>query len=178
MYNSIEIAKRVFYGREQADVIMNIVGNVISGQVTGDTAKQLSERCGKIMQDRQSLSINRTDTSIGKSLQLEAALPPSKIAGLSSGEFVSMVADDPTNKIDLKTFHCEIQNDHAAIKKEEDAYKPIPPIRSVNQQMVQSNYSRIKQDVQDIIDMEMHRILVDPGLAKLVICKTVDDNGN
>ncbi|WP_427874068.1 conjugal transfer protein MobC [Flavobacterium sp. MMS24-S5] len=54
------------YGREQADVILNITGNIISGQVTGDTAKQLSERFGKIMQDRESLSINRSDTSISR----------------------------------------------------------------------------------------------------------------
>lgn len=40
------------YGREQAEVILNIIGNVISGQVTGDTAKQLSERFGKIQQSR------------------------------------------------------------------------------------------------------------------------------
>lgn len=92
------------YRREQADVIVNIIGNVVSGQVTGDAAKQLSERFGKIMQDRQSLSINRMDTSISKSLQLEAAVPASKISGLSSGEFVGMVADDPINKLSLKLF--------------------------------------------------------------------------
>jgi type IV secretory pathway TraG/TraD family ATPase VirD4 len=74
------------YGKEQADVIMNITGNVISGQVTGETAKQLSERFGKIMQDRASYSINSADTSISRSKQLEAAIPPSKIAALSSGE--------------------------------------------------------------------------------------------
>src|SRR5690606_39764116 len=83
------------YGREQADVIMGIVGNVISGQVTGDTAKQLSDRVGRIMQDRESMSINSGDTSISKSKQLESAVPASKIAALSSGEFVGMVADDP-----------------------------------------------------------------------------------
>src|SRR5690606_39604108 len=55
------------YGKEQADVIMGIVGNVVSGQVTGDTARQLSDRIGKIMQDRQSFSINSGDTSISKS---------------------------------------------------------------------------------------------------------------
>lgn len=82
------------YGREQADVIMNIVGNIVSGQVTGDTAKQLSERFGKIMQDRETLSINSQDTSISRSRQLDAAVPPSKIAALSSGEFVGMVADN------------------------------------------------------------------------------------
>src|SRR6201991_1659501 len=95
------------YGREQAEVIVNIVGNIVSGQITGDTAKQLSERFGKIMQDRESLSINSQDTSISKSKQLEAAVPPSTISSLSSGEFVGMVADDPDCKIELKAFHSE-----------------------------------------------------------------------
>ena len=89
------------YGREQADVIVNITGNIISGQVTGETAKQLSERFGRIMQDCESLSINSGDTSISRSKQLESAMPPSKISALSSGEFVGMVAVDPDNKIDL-----------------------------------------------------------------------------
>lgn len=96
---------------------MNIVGNVISGQVTGDTAKQLSERFGKIMQDRHSVSINSEDTSTSRSTQLDYAIPASKIASLSSGHFVGMVADDPNNKIDLKVFHNEIQNDHEALEK-------------------------------------------------------------
>ena len=118
------------YGREQADVIMNTTGNIVSGQVTGDTAKQLSERFGKIMQDRESLSINASDTSISRSKQLESAVPPSKISALSFGEFVRMVADDPDSKIDLKTFHCEILNDHTALKKEQDAYRNIQAIRN------------------------------------------------
>ncbi len=105
------------YGKEQADVIMNITGNIISGQVTGDTAKQLSERFGKIMQDRASFSVNSADTSISHSKQLESAIPPSKISALSSGEFVGMVADDPQQKIELKAFHCEILNNHEALKE-------------------------------------------------------------
>ncbi|OOG66798.1 conjugal transfer protein MobC [Flavobacterium sp. A45] len=159
------------YGREQADVIMNITGNIVSGQVTGDTAKQLSERFGKIMQDRQSLSINSGDTSISRSKQLESAVPPSKISGLSSGEFVGMVADDPHCKIELKTFHSEIVNDHEALKKEEENYIDIDEIRKLDNAMVQRNYLQIKQDIQDIIHSEMERLLNDPGLAYLVIKK-------
>lgn len=159
------------YGREQADVIMNIIGNIVSGQVTGDTAKQLSERFGKIMQDRESLSINSSDTSISRSQQLESAVPPSKISGLSSGEFVGMVADDPINKIALKTFHCEIQNDHDSLKREEESYQPIPVIRTVDEAMIQRNYNQIKQDVQDIIASEMERLREDPALARLIIKK-------
>ena len=87
------------YGGDQAAVIMNIAGNIISGQVMGETAKQLSERFGKIIQVKESVSINRTDTSISKSGQLDYAVPVSKIATLSSGEFVGMVADDPNQPI-------------------------------------------------------------------------------
>lgn len=159
------------YGREQADVIMNITGNIVAGQVTGDTAKQLSERFGKIMQDRESYSINSGDTSISRSKQLEAAIPPSKISALSSGEFVGMVADDPGCKIDLKAFHCEIINDHDALKREEENYKNIEVIRKLDNSMVQRNYFQIKQDIQDIIQSEMERLLNDPGLAHLVIKK-------
>lgn len=159
------------YGREQADVIMNITGNIVAGQVTGDTAKQLSERFGKIMQDRESYSINSGDTSISRSKQLETAIPPSKISALSSGEFVGMVADDPDNKIDLKAFHCEIINDHEALKREEESYKEIEVIRKLDNSMVQRNYFQIKQDIQDIIQSEMERLINDPGLAHLVIKK-------
>ncbi|MFD2941810.1 conjugal transfer protein MobC [Flavobacterium notoginsengisoli] len=159
------------YGREQADVILNITGNIISGQVTGDTAKQLSERFGKIMQDRESISINSSDTSVSRSRQLEAAVPASKISSLSSGEFVGMVADNPECKIELKTFHCEIVNDHEALKKEEADYKEIPPVRKLDNGMIQQNYIQIKTDVQDIIYTEMERLFQDPALKHLIVNK-------
>ena len=124
------------------------------------------------MQDRESLSINRSDISISCSKQLESAVPPSKISALSSGEFVGRVADDPDNKIELKTFHCEILNDHEALKQEQESYKEIPVIRKLDNTMVQRNYLQIKQDVQDIIQSEMERVLSDPGLSHLVIKKT------
>jgi hypothetical protein len=145
------------YGREQAEVIMNIVGNVISGQVVGETAKLLSERFGKIVQQRESVSVNSSDTSISKSTQLELAIPASKIASLSSGEFVGMVADDPNQKIELKVFHSEIMNDHEAIKNEENAYHDIPPVREVSEEEIRENYFQIKQDVKDIIEEKLNR---------------------
>lgn len=159
------------YGKDQADVIMNIIGNIISGQVTGETAKQLSERFGKIMQDRASFSINRTDTSISRSKQLDSAIPASKIASLSSGEFVGMVADDPDNKIELKTFHCEIQNDHEALKNEQHAYKPLPVVRQVNNSMIQQNYIQVKNDVLNLVQAEIARMMNDPELSGLIVRK-------
>jgi hypothetical protein len=143
------------YGHDQAEVIMNITGNVICGQVMGDTGKMLSERFGKIMQDRHSVSINSEDTSTSRSSQLDYAIPASKIASLSSGQFVGMVADDPNNKIDLKVFHNEIQNDHEALKKEEQGYKPIPVTKNITAEEIEENYLKIKREIEDLINMEL-----------------------
>lgn len=159
------------YGKEIADVIFGIVGNIISGQVGGDTAKSLSERFGRIMQQRESYSINSSETSVSKSTQLEAAIPTSTIAALSSGEFVGTVADNPDMKIALKTFHCEIVNDHAAIKAEEASYVPIPKVREVSQREVENNYLKIKGDVQMIIETEMERIYETPELTHLLVAR-------
>jgi len=152
------------YGADQSAVIMNITGNIISGQVTGETSKFLSERFGKINQVKESVSINRTDTSISKSSQLDFAVPQSKISGLSSGEFVGMVADDPTNKIKLKTFHCEILNNHEELKRETELFKTLPIITTVDAQMVNGNFKRIKMEITELIENEIERILNTPGL--------------
>lgn len=156
------------YGADQSSVIMNITGNIISGQVTGETSKFLSERFGKINQVKESISINRTDTSVSKSSQLDFAVPQSKIAGLSSGEFVGMVADDPAQKIKLKTVHCEIINDHEALKKETGSYKDMPVIHTVSNQMVNENFRKVKKEVAEIIETELERILNTPGMENLI----------
>lgn len=152
------------YGADQSAVIMNITGNIISGQVTGETAKFLSERFGKINQVKESVSINRTDTSISKSSQLDFAIPQSNIAGLSSGEFVGMVADDPTQKIKLKTFHCEIINNHSELSEEASSYKSLPVIVHVSMDMVNQNFKRIKREISVLIENEIERIMNTPGL--------------
>jgi len=142
------------YGSEQADVITGIVGNVIAGQVTGDTAKQLSENFGKISQRKDSMSINSSDTSITRATQMDYAIPSSKIATLSSGEFVGVVADNPEQKIKLKMFHSEIQNDHEAIALEEKGYKDIPMVKKVTAEMVEENYKQIKREIFELLKTE------------------------
>lgn len=138
------------YGKDMADVVMNITGNIICGQVMGETAKQLSERFGKIMQDRESVSINRLDTSISRSKQLEYAIPTSKIASLSSGEFVGMVADNPEEKIALKMFHAEIKNcdpntwKDAPVEQVQRYHQPIDPSQIMN------NFHQVKLDIKNI----------------------------
>jgi type IV secretory pathway TraG/TraD family ATPase VirD4 len=157
------------YGRDQAEVIMNITGNIICGQVSGDTAKQISDRFGKIIQEKGSVSINSSDTSISRSYQLDMALPPSKIASLSSGEFVGMMADDPNHPMDLKSFHAKINMDHAALKKEQDKFQPIPAIRKIDKATIQRDYLQIKNDIEELVLAELDRISNDPALSDRMI---------
>ncbi|MEJ7778911.1 MAG: conjugal transfer protein MobC [Daejeonella sp.] len=164
------------YGKDQAEVIMNIVGNIVSGQVVGDTAKQLSERFGKIIQERNSISINSADTSVSKSTQLDYAVPASRIASLSSGEFVGMIADDPDNKIELKVFHSQIQNDHQKINREINDFKPLPEIIKVTQEEIQVNYNQIKSDVVELIAFEVQKL--QSNISKANENYDIQDGGN
>lgn len=157
------------YGRELAQVIINICGNLIAGQGMGETAKQVSERIGKIVQERESVSINRQDTSVSRSSQLDVAIPPATVSQLSSGEVVGLVADNPEERIERKAFHCEIQNDHAAMKADEDGFVDIPPVREINATSIQQHFLTIKAEIKGLIDSELERIKNDPNLAHLII---------
>ena len=164
------------YGEKEAKVIQNTVGNIFSGQVVGETAKSLSERFGKILQQRQSISINRQDTSTSINTQLDSLIPASKIANLSQGTFVGSVADNFGEEIDQKIFHARIIVDNEKVAAETKAYKKIPAINEfrdedgndIMQQQIERNYSRIKADVLQIIEDEMQRIKTDPDLQHLI----------
>ena len=164
------------YGDKESKVIQNTVGNIFSGQVVGETAKNLSERFGKILQQRQSISINRQDTSTSINTQMDSLIPASKIANLSQGTFVGSVADNFGEEIQQKIFHARIVVDTEKVAAETKAYKKIPVINEfkdsagndIMQQQIDRNYSRIKADVVQIIEDEMARIKADPNLKHLL----------
>ncbi|RNI24103.1 conjugal transfer protein MobC [Rufibacter latericius] len=154
------------YGRAEATVIKNTIGNIFSGQVVGDSAKQLSERFGRILQKRQSVSVSRDSTSSSTSTQLDSMLPASKIANLSQGVFVGAVADNLGQEITQKVFHGKIKIDVKAVQEEERTYREIPVItnftdetgRDRMEEIIQQNYLQIKADIADLIQAELTRI--------------------
>ncbi|MDD5053187.1 MAG: conjugal transfer protein MobC [Sulfuricurvum sp.] len=164
------------YGDKEAKVIQNTVGNIFSGQVVGETAKNLSDRFGKVLQLRQSMTINRQDKSTSISTQLDSLIPASKISNLTQGVFVGAVSDNFEERIEQKIFHAEIVVDNAKVAAETKAYKMIPEIASFvdrdgNDNMkheIDKNYNRIKQEVAQIIVDEMERIRNNPELSHLV----------
>lgn len=169
------------YGEKEARVIQNTVGNIFSGQVLGETAKNLSERFGKVLQQRKSVNMTREDTSTSISTQLDSLIPASKISNLSQGMFVGSVCDSFREKMEQKIFHCEIVVDNARVAAETKAYKPIPVITDFTggdgkdhmREEIERNYYRIKEEVGGIIQKELRRIENDPNLKHLL--ETEDD---
>ena len=169
------------YGEKEARVIQNTVGNVFAGQVLGETAKNLSERFGKVLQQRKSVNMTREDTSTSISTQLDSLIPASKISNLSQGMFVGSVCDSFQEKMEQKIFHCEIVVDNARVAAETKAYKPIPVITDFTggdgkdhmREEIERNYYRIKEEVGGIIQKELRRIENDPNLKHLL--ETEDD---
>ena len=164
------------YGDKESKVIQNTVGNVFSGQVVGETAKTLSERFGKVLQQRQSMTINRNDKSTSISTQMDSLIPASKISNLTQGMFVGAVSDNFDERIDQKIFHAEIVVDNAKVSAEMKAYQPIPVIADfINEdgsdnlkETIETNYKRIKQEVLSLVDAETERIKTDPTLKHLI----------
>lgn len=164
------------YGDKEAKVVQNTVGNVFSGQVVGETAKTLSERFGKVLQKRQSMSINRQDVSTSINTQMDSLIPPSKISTLTQGMFVGAVSDNFDERIDQKIFHAEIVVDNAKVAKETKAYKSIPIITDFldengndnMDEMVKENYLNIKNEVKQIVADELERISNDENLCHLL----------
>ena len=164
------------YGDKEAKVVMNTVGNIFSGQVVGETAKTLSERFGKVLQKRQSITINRQDKSTSINTQMDSLIPPSKISSLTQGMFVGSVSDNFDERIEQKIFHAEIVVDNEKVAAETKAYKPIPVITDFTDEngkdcmrdMIHSNYNRIKDEVKQIVKDELARIANDENLSHLL----------
>ncbi|MFV0539192.1 MAG: conjugal transfer protein MobC, partial [Dysgonomonas sp.] len=164
------------YGDKEAKVVMNTVGNIFSGQVVGETAKTLSERFGKVLQKRQSMSITRSDKTTSISTQMDSLIPASKISNLTQGMFVGAIADNFDERIEQKIFHCEIVVDNAKVAAETKVYQSIPVITDFTdengvdkmKEQIQINYNRIKKEVKLIVTNELERIKNDPALAHLL----------
>jgi len=164
------------YGDKESKVIQNTVGNVFSGQVVGETAKTLSERFGKVLQQRQSMTINRNDKSTSISTQMDSLIPASKISNLTQGMFVGAVSDNFDERIDQKIFHAEIVVDSAKVSAEMKAYQPIPVIVDFTnkdgsdnlKETIEANYRKVKEEILSLVDSEIMRIKNDSKLAHLI----------
>lgn len=155
---------RTNYSRAEADTVMNMTGNVICGQVGGETARWMSERFPGKIEHKTTVSVNSADTSISRSEQSTPSVSPATIANLSCGQFVGVLADDPDNEMALKAFHSKIVKMPGIELNEE-----LPIVREVTAAMVEENFLQIKREVRELVDTEMKRIANSPRLREYMV---------
>lgn len=151
------------YGQEKANMIINMVGSIVTGQIRGDLAKTISECIGKINQEQISESISAQGISYSLSTQLNEAVTVSTIANLSQGEMVGTISDDFAAQLKYKRFHGKIDAlAHEASPTTQMPIEEIPDLNSVFRKiigesdedmenrvkiMIRENYEAIKTDV-------------------------------
>ena len=90
--------------------------------------------------------------------------------------FVGAVSDNFDERIEQKIFHAEIVVDVAKVSAEAKAYQPIPIIAEfLNEdgsdslsETIEANYKRVKQEVLNLVDIEIERIKADSELCYLI----------
>lgn len=83
---------------------------------------------GKNKQHSKSVNTSSENTSINISEKEDYMIPASKIAQLSQGSFVGLVADDVKYPIAQKVFHAKVNLDVKKLDAEEKNFKSIPKV--------------------------------------------------
>ncbi len=140
------------YGKEQANAILTNIGNIFAGQSVGETAKFIQSRMGKILQERQSININRNVQSTSFSTQMDYLVPEGKIATLPQGYMVGQITDNFGEQIAQKNFNCLINVDTRKVEREQSHYREIPDVYSFDNidGLLENNRNRICNDIQRI----------------------------
>jgi hypothetical protein len=156
---------RSTYSQAEADQVMNTPGNLICGQVTGETARWVKERFDSVIEYRTTVSINSSDTSVSRSEQSKESISTATLAGMSSGEFAGILADDPETPLQIKNFHVHLRKDLA------DSLEPtqLPIVAPVDRKMLAENAERIRTEITGLVAKEMKRIINDPALKQYIV---------
>lgn len=150
------------YGKETAETICAICGNVISGSVRNkDTLDWLEKLFGKVKQRKESMSINSHHTTFSQNENLDYLMPSAKIANLQTGEVVAKIAmDTPNTEGGHKhhflpnSYNCRINSDVKAIQNEEKKYPDMPIYYDFGGQKeahLSANYHKIYNDIAQLI---------------------------
>ncbi|MNK75772.1 Type IV secretion-system coupling protein DNA-binding domain protein [compost metagenome] len=147
------------YGKEVASTICAVVGNVLSGSARNkETLDWLEKLFGKVKQMSESLSIDRSKTSISLSEKLEHLIPSGKIASLKAGELVGMLAADTdesyNGSFSPSVINCKVNLNLKEIEKEESLYPKMPiyyDFKGKKEQILSENFQRINAEVAELI---------------------------
>jgi hypothetical protein len=157
---------RMRYSREEAEVFLAISGNLLCGQVTGDTADAVSSRFPRIQRERSSVSENESGSSVTTGLKWEPTVTPATIAGLSAGEFVGWVADDPGQEVELKAFHARL----GVEARDGTGVRPaLPVLRARANEEAAAIFKQVKEDIASLVQRELALMVNDASYAGVLV---------
>jgi hypothetical protein len=153
------------YSHDEAHQVMNTAGNLLCGQVAGETAQLVSKRFHANVFLKTTVSVNSSDTSVSQTEQSEMAVTPATLAQLSSGEFIGVIADDPDVRVEQKGFHASFTKRQA----DDAGQVSLPLVATVTKETLRENFARISGEVEEIVRSEMKRITGDPQLRPYIV---------
>ncbi|PRY13761.1 type IV secretory system conjugative DNA transfer VirD4/TraG family protein [Pontibacter ummariensis] len=148
------------YGRETADTICSVAANVLSGSVRNkETLDWLEKIFGKVRQQKQGVSIDRSRVSVSMSEEMGPLIPASKIANLRAGEMVGQVAFDNAvydGRHVSSTYNCKINLNLDEVAKEEEQYVDMPIFYkfgtvAARTAKLEANFIKINKDIESLI---------------------------
>ncbi|GAA4431394.1 type IV secretion system DNA-binding domain-containing protein [Pontibacter saemangeumensis] len=148
------------YGRETADTICAVAANVLSGSVRNkETLDWLEKIFGKVRQQKQGVSIDRSRISVSVNEEMGSLIPASKIANLRAGEMVGQVAFDNAaydGKHISSTYNCKINLNLREVAKEEAQYADMPIFykfgtTAARNTKLEANFIHINKEIASLI---------------------------
>jgi hypothetical protein len=145
-------------GKDTAATMTAVIGNVLSGSVRNkETLEWLERMFGKRKQLGESVSIDRTRTSVSLNERYEPLIPAGKIAGMQTGEMVGLLAfeaDKFDGKYKTANLHCRINLDGKALKREAENYRLLPKFFDFNgdkENILNQNFMKIRNEVEQMV---------------------------
>ena len=150
---------RQLQGKDTAATMTAVIGNVISGSVRNkETLEWLEKIFGKKRQIGNGLTIDRSKMSISLNEKYDPLIPSGKIAALSTGEVVGLIATDVDNnytgQFTCSSINCRVNLNMGEIKREEEGYRELPSFydfKGRKAQVLESNFLKIRKEVDGII---------------------------
>jgi len=139
------------YGRDVAETICAVAGNILAGAVRNrDTLLWLEKLFGKVRQVRNGISVDRYRTSLSQNEYMDNLIPASRIANLSTGELVGQVASESRGYAH-HMYHCQVR---ARYNLERYAQTELPRYYDFGKDreaVLTANMEKIRGEVREII---------------------------
>ncbi len=144
------------YGDKNAKAIFGTIGNIITGMISGDTAKSLSEKFGKVKVKKENYSVASGKVTQSYSEDMQETIPASDLSTLPQGWFAGQVADNFGEEIHQKYFYSNVIVDLKDRKRFEQHEMPkifdFEALGLNKNVVLKQNFDKIRKEVKELLN--------------------------